>query len=90
MPTFKPEDLRNKPVFDNTGVQVGNIIITQQDKKTKLVSTAQLQINPNLKIKYPDISRSVVFLDLNMVTVDPITKKVSLAKAVAELAPSWK
>jgi len=90
MPAFKMEDLRNKPVFDNTGVQVGNIIITQQDKKTKLVSTAQLQINPNLKVKYPDINRGVVSLDLNMVTVDPITKKVSLTKTVTELAPSWK
>ena len=90
MPAFKMEDLRKKPVFDSNGVQVGNIILTQQDKKTKLVSTAQLQINPNLKIKYPDINRSVVYLDLNIVTVDPTTKKVSLAKTVAELAPSWK
>ena len=89
MPAFKMEELRNKPVFNNTGVQVGNIKITQQDKKTKLVSTAQLQINPNLKVKYP-INKAVVSLDLNMVTVDPITKKVSFAKTVAELVPSWK
>jgi len=90
MPAFKMEDLIKKTVFDNTGIQVGNIIITEQDKKTKLVSTAQLQINPNLMIKYPGINRRVVYLDLNMVTVDPITKKVSLAKTVAELVPSWK
>jgi len=37
-------------------VHVGEIILTQQDKKTKLVSTAQLQIDPNLKLKYPDLS----------------------------------
>ncbi|MBE3137878.1 MAG: PRC-barrel domain-containing protein, partial [Thermoplasmata archaeon] len=78
-------DLRNKPVFDNNGVHVGEIILTQQDKKTKLVSTAQLQINPNLKIKYPDINRNVISLDLNIVTVDPTTKKVSLAKTVMEI-----
>ena len=86
MPAFKMEDLRNKPVFDNNGIQVGEIILTQQDKKTKLVSTAQLQINPNLKIKYPDINRNVISLDLNIVTVDPTTKKVSLAKTVMEIA----
>ena len=86
MPAFKMEDLRNKPVFDNNGIQVGNIIQTQQDKKTKLVSTAQLQINPNLKIKYPDIYRSVVSLDLNIVTVDPTTKKVCLVKTVMAIA----
>jgi sporulation protein YlmC with PRC-barrel domain len=86
MPAFKMEDLRNKPVFDNNGVHVGEIILTQQDKKTKLVSTAQLQIAPNLKLKYPDINRSVISLDLNIVTVDPTTKKVSLAKTVMELA----
>jgi len=89
MPAFKMEDLRNKHIFDNTGIWVGDIIITQQDKKTKLVSTAQIQINPNLKVKYP-INKAVVSLDLNMVTVDPITKKVSFAKTVAELVPSWK
>jgi len=86
MPAFKMEDLLNKPVFDNTGVHVGEIILTQQDKKTKLVRIAQLQIDPNLKIKYPDINRRVVSLDLNMVTVDPATKKVSLAKTVMEIA----
>ena len=84
------EDLRNKPVFDNNGVQVGNIIITQQDKKTKLVRIAQLQIDPNLKIKYPDINRSVISLDLNIVTVDPATKRVSLVKTVEELSSLWK
>ena len=86
MPAFKMEDLRNKPVFDNNGVRVGNIILIQQDKKTKLVSTVQLQIDPNLKLKYPDINRSVVSLDLNIVTVDSTTKKVSLAKTVMEIA----
>jgi len=90
MPAFKMEDLRNKPVFDNNGVQVGNIIITQQDKKTKLVRIAQLQIAPNLKIKYPDINRSVISLDLNIVTVDPTTKRVSLVKTVEELSSLWK
>ena len=90
MPAFKMEDLRNKTVFDNNGTEVGNIIITQQDKKTKLVRTAQLQLNPNLKTKYPNINRSVIYLDLNIVTVDPTTKKVSLTKTVEELAPSWK
>jgi len=90
MPAFKMEDLRNKPVFDNNGVQVGNIIITQQDKKTKLVRIAQLQIDPNLKIKYPDINRSVISLDLNIVTVDPATKRVSLVKTVEELSSLWK
>jgi len=90
MPAFKMEDLRNKPVFDNNGVQVGNIIITQQDKKTKLVRIAQLQIDPNLKIKYPDINRSVISLDLNIVTVDPTTKRVSLVKTVEELSSLWK
>jgi len=90
MPAFKMEDLRNKPVFDNNGIEIGNIIITQQDKKTKLVRTAQLQLNPNLKTKYPGINRSVIYLDLNIVTVDPTTKKVTLVKTVEELAPSWK
>jgi sporulation protein YlmC with PRC-barrel domain len=90
MPAFKMEDLRKKTVFDNNGVYVGEIILTQQDKKTKLVRTAQLQIDPNLKTKYPDITRSVISLDLNIVTVDPTTKKVSLVKTVGELAPSWK
>ena len=90
MPAFKMEDLRNKPVFDSNGIQVGNIIITQQDKKTKLVSAAQIQINPNLKTKFPGINKGAVFLDLNIVSVDSVTKKVSLAKTVAELAPSWK
>jgi len=90
MPAFKMEDLRKKTVFDNNGVYVGEIILTQQDKKTKLVHTAQLQIDPNLKIKYPDINRSVISLDLNIVSVDPATKKVSLVKTVEELATSWK
>jgi len=90
MPAFKMDDLRKKPVFDNNGVQVGNIIITQQDKKTKLVRIAQLQIDPNLKIKYPDINRSVISLDLNIVTVDPATKRVSLVKTVEELSSLWK
>ena len=86
MPAFKMEDLLNKPVFDNTGVHVGEIILTQQDKKTKLVRTAQLQIDPNLKIKHPDITRSVISLDLNIVYVEPTTKKVSLVKTVMEIA----
>jgi len=90
MPAFKMEDLRNKPVFDNNGVHVGEIILTQQDKKTKLVRMAQLQIDPNLKIKYPNINRSVISLDLNIVSVDPATKKVSLAKTVEELSSFWK
>ena len=90
MPAFKMEDLLNKPVFDNTGVHVGEIILTQQDKKTKLVRMAQLQIDPNLKIMYPEITRSVISLDLNIVSVDPTTKKVSLVKTVAELSSIWK
>ena len=90
MPAFKMEDLRNKPVFDNNGIQVGEIILTQQDKKTKLVRIAQLQIDPNLKIKYPNINRSVISLDLNIVSVDPTTKKVSLVKTVEELSSFWK
>jgi len=90
MPAFKMEDLRNKPVFDNKGVHVGEIILTQQDKKTKLVRMAQLQIDSNLKIKYPDITRSVISLDLNIVSVDPTTKQVSLVKTVEELSSFWK
>jgi len=90
MSAFKMEDLRNKPVFDNKGVHVGEIILTQQDKKTKLVRMAQLQIDPNLKIMYPEITRSVISLDLNIVSVDPTTKKVSLVKTVAELSSIWK
>jgi len=90
MPAFKMEDLLNKPVFDNTGVHVGEIILTQQDKKTKLVRIAQLQIDPNLKIKYPNINRSVISLDLNIVSVDPATKKVCLVKTVEELSSFWK
>jgi len=84
------EDLRKKLVFDSNGVHVGEIILTQQDKKTKLVRIAQLQIDPNLKIKYPDITRSVISLDLNIVSVDPTTKKVSLVKTVEELSSFWK
>jgi sporulation protein YlmC with PRC-barrel domain len=90
MPAFKMEDLRKKLVFDSNGVHVGEIILTQQDKKTKLVRIAQLQIDPNLKIKYPDITRSVISLDLNIVSVDPTTKKVSLVKTVEELSSFWK
>ena len=90
MPAFKMEDLRKKTVFDNNGVYVGEIILTQQDKKTKLVHTAQLQIDPNLKIKHPDITRSVISLDLNILSVDPTTKKVSLVKTVEELSSFWK
>jgi len=94
MPAFKMEDIKDKPVFDKNGMQVGNIILThqmsqQQGKKTKFVRIIQLQIDSSVKTKYPNIIDSIVKLDRNLITVDPATKKVSLVKTVEELAPSW-
>lgn len=94
MPTLNTEDLRDKPVFDKNGVLLGNLLLTHQVTrqvwKTKIVRIIQLQIDSNVKTKYPDITRNIVQLDPNLITVDFTTKKVSLVKTVEELALSWK
>jgi len=94
MPIIDTEDIRDKPVFDKNGVPLGNLLVTHQVTrqvwKTKIVRIIQLQIHPNVKTKYPDITRNIVQLDPNLITVDFTTKKVSLVKTVEELAPSWK
>jgi hypothetical protein len=94
MPIIDTEDIRDKPVFDKNGVPLGNLLVTHQVTKqvwkTKIVRIIQLQIDTSVKIKYPDITRNIVQLDPNLITVDFTTKKVSLVKTVEELAPSWK
>jgi hypothetical protein len=94
MQTPNTEDIRDKPVFDKNGVPLGNILVTHQVTrqvwKTKIVRIIQLQIDPSVKAKYLDITRNIVQLDPNLITVDFTTKKVSLVKTVEELAPSWK
>jgi len=95
MSIINTEDIRDKPVFDKNGMPLGNILVThqvtqQQVWKTKIVRIIQLQIDPNVKTKYPGITRNIVQLDPNLITVDFTTKKVSLVKTVEEIAPSWK
>ena len=94
MPIIDTEDIRDKPVFDKNGMPLGNILVshqvTRQVWKTKIVRIIQLQIDSSVMTKYPDISRNIVQLDPNLLTVDFTTKKVSLVKTVEELAPSWK
>jgi len=94
MPIIDTEDIRDKPVFDKNGIPLGNILVshqvTRQVWKTKIVRIIQLQIDSRVMTKYPDITRNIVQLDPNLLTVDFTTKKVSLVKTVEELAPSWK
>ena len=94
MSIIDTEDIRDKPVFDKNGVPLGNILVTHQATrqvwKTKIVRIIQLQIDSRVMTKYPGITRNIVQLDPNLITVDFTTKKVSLVKTVEELAPSWK
>lgn len=94
MSIIDTEDIRDKPVFDKNGVPLGNLLVTHQVTrqvwKTKIVRIIQLQIDPNVRTNYPDITRNIVQLDPNLITVDFTTKKVSLVKSIEELAPSWK
>jgi len=94
MPIIDTEDIRDKPIFDKNGMPLGNILVshqvTRQVWKTKIVRIIQLQIDSSIMTKYPDISRNIIQLDPNLLTVDFTTKKVSLVKTVEELLPSWK
>jgi len=94
MSIIDTEDIRDKPVFDKNGVPLGNILVTHQATrqvwKTKIVRIIQLQIDSRVMTKYPGITRNIVQLDPNLITVEFTTKKVSLVKTVEELAPSWK
>lgn len=90
MPAFRPDDLRNKPVFDRMGTMLGTVVLPMQDPKTKTVKSAQLKIDTGLRTRYPDITKEIVNLDLNALSIDAVTKKVSIGKPVDELKAAWK